>query len=146
MKKNNFTRKIIAAVFLTIVIFNVFWLSYREFRFNPFVENIPKQHGTYITSTEGYTYSVSKPRYLKFNGNLALINNESDLTLIVWPLFPKGYRYAVILEHSTVEIDYEANLVNLNDKSNNNINSEINKNKESIKDLLSVANNMWNLF
>lgn len=146
MKIRNTVRITITAIVISIVLLNVFWLLYRECRYRPFVENIPKQHDTYITSADGYTYSVNKPRYLKFNGNLALINNESNLTLIVWPVFPTGYKYAVMLEHYTVEIDSEANPVNPSDKINDSVVSELSKNKEAIEELFYAANNMWNLF
>lgn len=102
-EKNIFNRVLIilfASLFSLFTLFNLAWYAYREIRYNPLIEKIPESYGIRITSIDNYSYSVTKPSYLSFGGNLSLVNEETKEDLIIWPLFPSGYDYAVTLEIS----------------------------------------------
>ena len=75
-------------------VYNAVWFAYREIRYKPLTENIENRYGVYLTAIDDVTYSVSKPSYLSFTGNLSLADTETHEGLIIWPEFPSGYRYA----------------------------------------------------
>ena len=54
-------------------------------KYNKFVEAVPKnEHGLrFIVKEDGYMYSVKKPDYLHYTGNLAVANNEKGELLII---------------------------------------------------------------
>jgi hypothetical protein len=39
---------------------------------------------------DGYTFTVKRPGYLGFSGNIAIINADQSVALIIWPSFMCG--------------------------------------------------------
>lgn len=148
MKKS---KRIIIVVAVLIVLFsglNIFWYAYREYRYNPLIENIPENYGIRIVSIDGYSYSVTKPGYLEFKGNLSLTDEENPSGgLIIWPEFPKGYTVAVTLPDGetnvSVYIDADGNY--LPEKNSKNRKELYDANYDTVIDLITRANNMWGL-
>ena len=135
---------------LLFLALNIFWLTYREFRYYPFVENIPKSYGLRIISIGNYSYSVTKPKYMKFNGNLSITNEVTDEGLIVWPMFPSGYRFAVILndiDNSKSFLIYINNNGDFLASADGSKETEdiFNQKRENVMELITLANEMWDL-
>lgn len=106
--KNIFKRVLFAGlciIVLLFILYNIFWISYVKYRFDPFTENLPKENDSILLSTDGMSYSVTKPRYLSLTGNLAVINESTHEGIIIWPEFPAGYKYATVLNTGVDEKD-----------------------------------------
>lgn len=70
-----------------------------------------EHYGTYAIEKDGYVFSVRRPRYLSFTGNLAVTKkrhytqdvSEYEYTdLLVWPEFTGGYTTGVRICRETV--------------------------------------------
>lgn len=73
-------------------------------------------YGAYAIEKDGYVFSVKKPRYLSFTGNLAVAEkrhytqNKSEYEytdLLVWPNFTGGYTIGVRICKESVEFGEE---------------------------------------
>lgn len=160
-EKNTFKRGL--AIFLTVLlsafaVFNVVWFAYRQIRYSPFTENVPEIHGVYLTSKDGISYSVSKPSYLTFTGNLALTDEKTTEGLLIWPEFPSGYKYAAVIEARTekengreipvlahIMIDENGNWIDDSENYGKKEREIFEEKQEEIKEWLRLANEMWNL-
>lgn len=150
-KHNNKAVTVISLVFLFLFLsLNIVWVLYREIRYGPLVENVPVNYGVRIISIEDYSYSVTEPQYMSFSGNLSLTNELTDESLIIWPLFPNGYKYAVMLHDADssksifVYVDKNGNFLASTDGSNES--EEIfDKKREQVNEMVTLANDMWDL-
>lgn len=160
-EKNTFKRRL--AIFLAVLlvlfaVYNAVWFAYREIRYSPFTENVPKTYGVYLTSKDDISYSVSKPSYLSFTGNLALTDEKTTEGLIIWPEFLSGYKYAAVIEARTekengreipvlayIMIDKDGNWADDSGYFGKREKEKFNEKQEDIKEWLRLANEMWNL-
>lgn len=100
MKK---TLKIVGIVVVIVfVIYNIIWTSTINKIYDPFKKAI----GGNVKNEGGYTYGVTLPKYLSYEGNISIsedINVKDDgfsdatSALIIWPLRNGEYRYGVTL-------------------------------------------------
>jgi len=108
MKKKLFSPKGILIVLAAVFLFwNLMWIIKICTQFLPYRDALNKHEsaGVYILSHNGYTYSVKMPYYLSFTGNLAVVNNENESSLIVWPsLFGENeYGISIVAENEIGE-------------------------------------------
>ena len=160
-EKNTFKRglEIFLAVLLGLfAVYNAVWFAYREIRYSPFTENVPKTYGVYLTSKDDISYSVSKPSYLSFTGNLALTDENTAEGLIIWPEFLSGYKYAALIEARTekengkevpvlapIMIDKDGNWIDNTGLYGKKEREKFEEKHGDIKEWLRLANEMWNL-
>lgn len=160
-EKNTFKRGL--AIFLAVLlgffaVYNAVWFAYREIRYSPFTEKVLKTYGVYITSKDGISYSVAKPSYLRFKGNLALTDEKTMEGILIWPKFPSGYEYAAVIETHTVKengreipvlsyitMDEDGNWKDDSIFFGKREKDKFSEKQEDIKEWLSLANEMWNL-
>ncbi len=155
---------IIISIVLAVVLFliyNVIWYFVTTERYKPLLEALPVQYGERMEVIDGMTCSAFKGGYLKYTGNLCVVNNKTDDSLLIFPKYPDGYEYVFDLAENvnensvilhTVNIDKDGNL--LKDEffykrySENEITKvlELYKEKEEMIDkLLKTANEIWDL-
>ncbi|MFD3158846.1 hypothetical protein ACFIJ5_18720 (plasmid) [Haloimpatiens sp. FM7330] len=141
-------KKIIIFIILVFAVLNASWFLITTIRYNKFVKDLPKvKYGSYGTKKEdGYNYSVKKPDYLHYTGNLAVNNSEKGELLIIWPLISGGYKYGVILQEKqeSWNIYIDENMKPI-DKDDPYAAQKIEEHKAGVKALISKANEMWNL-
>lgn len=141
-------KKILIFIILVFVVLNISWFSITSIKYNKFIKDLPKFGPglAYGTLKDGYNYSVIKPNYLHYTGNLAVSNSETGELLIIWPLIFGGYEYGIRVEQDGVgyEIYVDENM-NPIDKDDTYAVQAIEKNKAGIEALLSNANEMWPL-
>lgn len=160
-EKNTFKRGL--AIFLAVLlglfaVYNAVWFAYREIRYKPLTENIENRYGVYLTAIDDVCYSVSKPSYLSFTGNLSLADAETHEGLIIWPAFPSGYRYAAdivvrtdkadgreIPVLSPIMIDENGNWIDDSGNYGKKEREIFDEKQEDIKEWLRLADEMWNL-
>lgn len=160
-KMNSFEKG--AAIFFAVLlglfaVYNAVWFAYREIRYKPLTENIENRYGVYLTAIDDVSYSVAKPSYLSFTGNLNLVDAQTHEGLLIWPEFPSGYRYAADIvvrtdEENGREIPVLAHIMidengNWIDDSGNYGKKEreiFDEKQEEIKEWLRLADEMWNL-
>lgn len=116
-------RKILAVVIMILfsfVVLNAVWVTY-DFMLLGKYRNITKDDrfpGVNISSRDNQTYSISKKKYLRFSGNLA-ISNENGNFLIVWPYLSKESKFGFTLTEGNVTYNFTINkngeLINQND-------------------------------
>ncbi len=145
---------IISCVFTVIFTFIVVWFAYRQIKYRPFVENIPKTHGVHLTSKDDFSYSVS-PFKLNFKYNLAVVNEETQEMLIIWPKSLSGYKYGAYVrtedtnEQIMLIVDENGEFLGypLAEKQSEIEAAEkaYQNNVDDIKDMLRRADEMWNL-
>ena len=143
MKKKIITIGIIAVSLFVLI--NLVWFIVVTIRYNKFIEAVPKNEwGRYfIRKDDGYMYSVKKPSYLSFTGNLGVVSKESDEALIIWPSIFDGYEYGFRLqkEEKAYEIYVDENMNPIYEKDAH----IVNKFKTELEELFSKANETWNL-
>jgi len=147
-------RRVILVIVFLIATYHLAWLGVYYIKYNPYTENIPQtESGVYLLSKDGYHYSVKKPSYLSFTGNLAITNEKDDLSLIIWPLLTGGYEYGlqILGDNNTFYsfvVDSELNY--LSDKNSETMDKELMKNlkeerKREIEELISEVQRIWNI-
>lgn len=147
-------KKILIIFVSLILLYNLAWVGVFYLKYTPYTENIPKrENGIYLLSERGYHYSVKKPSYLSFTGNLAITNDEDDLSLIIWPLLTGGYEYGlqILGENNnfySVMVDSDMNYLddeNSESMDKDLVNSLINKRAVEIEALKSEVNRIWGI-
>ena len=98
---------VIILVVLGVLIlgYNVVWLiNYQKYVKLGHKIGYSEYYGAYAMEKDGYVFSVKKPRYLSFTGNLAVAakrhytQNKTEyeyIDLLVWPRFTGGYTIGV---------------------------------------------------
>ena len=141
-------KTIIIILIAIFTVYNLSWFSITTVKYNRYVKVIPKNKWGlhFIEKEDGYMYSVKKPSYLDFTGNLGVVNNKKGNSLIIWPLISGGYKYGVRLQKDgrAYEIYVDENMEPiLKDDS-----TEVQKLKEyktELEVLFTKANEMWDL-
>ena len=162
---------LLISVIALFVVYNITWLFYYS-KFNKFKDAVGEtdQYGNYLSTTEDgqYAYAVYPPKYLRFNGNLAIspIHDVSKskvtyVTLLVWPHLFSGYKVGVmmdIIEDSQfneetgeyrvkshrLEYEVDEKLNPLNDYDEKYW-SEFENNKEFIESYCNMAYDKWGI-
>jgi len=115
-------------------------------KYNKFIEVVPKNEWGlhFIKKEDGYIYSVKKPSYLSFTGNLGVANNEKQEALIIWPLLSGGYEYGFRLQKDgrAYEIYVDENMEPIH-KDDMVAVQKVEEYKAELEKLLSKANEMW---
>ncbi len=120
------------------------------------------------TDNDNWSYSVKRPNFLSWVGNLAISSYKVDEntnevlmytdSLIIWPKYDGTYEFGVILyeyvndgdsisciEHQ-MYIDEEGEYLSIGDSAIDNESSEIlGQHRETVKLLLEKARNLWNI-
>ena len=139
--------KIFVVILALFLVWNVSWLLITTIKYKGFVEKVPEnEHGNYIHREEGYLYNVRKPEYLRFKGHL-FVSAPNTKHVMIWPLLTGGYEYGFTLP---VEEKNGSHTFYFNEKMEllqpeNNEGIEIENYMDDIEDLLSKANEMWEL-
>ncbi|AVD54719.1 MULTISPECIES: hypothetical protein [Heyndrickxia] len=149
--KRKFRLKYIFIIVITLfVLWNLCWFTITTIQYHKYVKAVPKNKwGTHAIRKGNYTYSVKKPDYLSFTGNLAVSREDQKdkmEDLIIWPTMTGGYKYGVRLQENgeAYEIYVNEKLEPV-DKSDAIAKKVIMENKEDLKTLFSNANKVWDL-
>lgn len=140
-------RKILTFIVILFIFWNLIWLLITTFKYHHFVEVIPKNKwGLHMKKEDGYLYSVKKPDYLSFTGNLAISTKDNQELLLIWPLVSGGYEYGFKLQKDgdafEIYIDDKLNPINKKDQF---ALQKVNDYKSDLENLLTKAKNMWQL-
>ncbi len=159
---NKIWKKILFVFVIIFVLYNAVWSAYVTYRYRPFC----KQLGIGMTRLEkdSYVYSVHKPPYLSFTGNLGIspyITISYDLPeatyadLLIWPRGINDYEIGVEIIKTTTDIDnlsshstctqmmLDENMNLLDDTPENRELYE--QNLDQIEDLYRLAYEMWGI-
>ena len=134
----------ILAIVLAFLLYNAFWLCWRNIRYNRYTENLEtfREHISYVrTAEDGYLFNAKLPDYLSFTGNLCVATPDSTVALIIWPNVWKNNHYGV-----QVEKDDETYSIELNEDlsaKQADYNDLIAENKDTILILKEKADDMW---
>lgn len=122
---------------------------YSEIWYLRYIEPMERTNiGGYALIKDGLLYSVKKPDPLSFTGNLAVINDDGSLALIIWPKVGGGYEYGVrISDHQSktayeIYIDDKVQVINKGDYGAIEL---VESKYEQIEEALNGALDMWNL-
>lgn len=142
--------KIIFTVGIALLVsYHLVWFSIYYLKYSPYTENIPKtENGKYVLQENDYYFSVKKPSYLTLTGNLAVMNEKENLSLIIWPLLTGGYEYGLqILDDDGVQysvmIDSDSNYLvddSSGDLNETHMNKLIETKRAEIEEIMSEAN------
>ena len=130
----------IALVITVFVIWNVIWFSFVEENYTPYLNItvdplVPDLSASY---KNGYSFSVNKPSYLSFEGNLG-VSDENFNLLLVFPKYNSEPVYSIILDDSytgsPIIIDSSGNLKD-DLTYPEDISNSILKNQHIIKELI----------
>lgn len=146
---NKINRKRILIVIISVfAVLNISWFLITTIKYNKFVKDLPKVKGNSygIKKEDGYNYSVKKPGYLHYTGNLAVSNSKKGELLIIWPLISGGYNYGIRIQEDgeAYEIYVDKNMKPI-DTDDTYAVQNIKKHKAGVEELLSKANKMWQL-
>lgn len=159
-------KKILLALSILFVLYNAVWSVYVALRYEPFCKELGSEVGTGMDYLQrnGYTYSVHKPPYLSFTGNLSITENivykaESSETitvdLTIWPRGIDDYEVGVGIVQTTINygthsinsictqmmLDESLNLLD-NTPENRKLYEE---NLDKIEKLYSLAYEIWGI-
>lgn len=141
-------KKFLVFIVLLYATWNLIWFLLIAIKYHKFVEVIPKNEWGlhFIKKEDGYIYSVKKPSYLRFTGNLGISNNENQEALIIWPLISGGYEYGFRIQKNGVayEIYVDENMEPIH-KDDKVAIQKVKEYKAELEELLSKANEMWQL-
>lgn len=148
------------AVFLFFV-YNIIWYSVTTARYEPLLEVLPVQYGMRLDVIDGMSCSAVKGGYLKYTGNLCVVNNETDDSLLIFPKYPNGYKYVIDLAEKvdansvvlhTINVDKDGKLLEdeffykrYSEDEIANILKIYEEKREMIDKLLKTANEIWDL-
>lgn len=148
MKKHKTLVISIISILGIFIIINAMWFLYYK-KFDKHIENIKDDgFGVFVVEQDGYSYSVKKPYYLSFVGNLAITKNASNESLLIWINLFRDHEYGVQLmskdaESYNINIDEKGDLIP--EKSSTEAQAVLDQNKEDVWDFINRANNFWTL-
>lgn len=141
-------KRIFLFIILSFLILNLSWFLIITIKYNKFIKAVPKnEHDIYFMQEEdGYCYSVKKPNYLHYTGNLAVVNYAKGEHLIIWPLISGGYKYGIRFEADgrsfEAYVDEDMNPIHNDDENSAQV---IKEHKDELENLFSKADKLWNL-
>jgi len=97
-----------------------------------------------VTDAEEYHYSVKKPIYLSFTGNLSVVHLE-EIDLIIWPIWNGEFEYGIRLTDGNItrEIMLDRTLTPYKNYDDPQAKELIVKNKEIIEEIFNKAEKMF---
>lgn len=141
-------KRIIIFIISAFAVMNISWFLITTIKYDKFIKDLPKVEGSSygMKKEDGYNYSVKKPGYLHYTGNLAVSNSKKGELLIIWPLISGGYEYGVRIEEDgeAYEIYVDENMKPI-DKNDTYAVQNIEQHRAGVEKLFSKANKMWQL-
>ena len=155
--------KVLLAIGIIFFLYIEVWGTYVIFRYEPFRKKLGDTVGYKTSSLEkdGYRYSVFKPHFLSFTGNLHIAdksirqNDEIYVDLIIWPCGINGYKVGVgIYRPTTYYSEYSSYRVVTNMMLDKNMNllddtpenrALYEQNLDKIENLYHLAYEMWGI-
>lgn len=140
--------RLLAAVVLLFGCYNLIWYlgSYKPY--DDLQKDFPEieESGSKIyVDEDDLQYSVSVPKYLLWNGNLAISEPNVQYALIIW-LDPFGNGTAQgILFNNYHDLNTQIMLKNSNEAETTEDQSVVDRNRELISTLFEKANEIWHL-
>lgn len=157
-------KKILFTLSVIFFLYSAVWSAYVTYRYEPFRKKLGATVGcsTSLLKRDGYTYSVSKPHFLSFTGNLHISEfitvggNQSEkmyADLLIWPCGINDYKVGVGIINTTTSqyslhgvvtgmmLDKNMNL--LDDTPENRALYE--QNLDKIENLYHLAYEMWGI-
>ena len=135
------------SVVFIIAAYSLVWyiVSYKPYaKYEDGFQEFDKSGKKLYVDGEGYTYSVKKPDYLSWTGNLAIVDMEDKASLIIWPIDNgKNMEVGVIIEDNGV-----SNQIELKDKKTAVYDDQqelVNQYNEQIEILYNKANEVWGI-
>jgi hypothetical protein len=135
------------SVVFIIVAYSLVWyiVSYKPYaKYEEGFQEFDKTGKKLYVDNEGYTYSVKKPDYFNWTGNLAIVDMEDKASLIIWPIDNgKNMEVGVIIEDNGV-----SNQIELKDKKTAVYDDQqelVNQYNEQIEILYNKANEVWGI-
>lgn len=142
-------KTILLLIISIFIVLNISWFLITTIKYDKYIEPIPKNEwGFHFIKKDGYIYSVKKPDYLYYTGNLAVDNTKKQTSLIIWPLIKGGYIYGFRLqeEGQAYEIYIDKNMKPTDkDKGDPVSIQKVEEHKADLQELFSKANEMWGL-
>lgn len=142
-------KRTIVIVLALFLILNVIWYIFTTQRYGPFVEAVPLNGmGIHYIEKDGYSYSVKKPDYLYYTGNLAVNHPDHKNSLIIWPEVNGEYTLGFRLQENeeAFEIYLDENMSPLEEYEESDIASQkVKEHQKEINDLMSKADEMWDI-
>lgn len=148
MNKKTKTTMFIAIPLLIFLIINVLWFMHYT-KFDDYTKDLPvRESGAYGLEKDGYTYSVSKPSYLYFGGNMSVSDQDSLDTFVIWINSFSNNEYGSVLhieneEKYSMYVDKNGYLVD-NKKNLSDAKMVWDKNKDRVMKLANKAKEFWN--
>ena len=152
--KNKVLRAVLGILVLFVLI-NAGWLIWRTVKYGSYIRGMEKNvFATWIvpryqyTDAEGYDYGVKYPEYLSLTGNMSVglpTTEDNWFTdfIIIWPKLFGGYEYGVSISEGNqdyqIYINADGSAVNPEDSK------LVADNQETIQELLTRAQQMWEL-
>jgi hypothetical protein len=150
-KQKNYFLIGVAILLGAFVVWNAAWAAFVHFKYKPFVDKIPKVSGVYLLNEDGMDYSVKKPGYLSFEGNLGIIDKGNN-AIVIWPKLFGETKYEIMINTSKDKniVKYFSIIIDKNgqptkNQYKDNATKVWEENKEAIYRLVKSANEMWDL-
>lgn len=146
MKEKKRVKIVVASIIALLITWNLVWFAYYSIGFNKYTEPLDDMYGVKMLIKDDYTYSVKKPSYLSFVGNIAMTASNHE-GLIMWPnLFGEDvYGITILVNNERYDILLDEN-INLVGKTNNRDAEKVLKeNKEKIENLYKQARLVWDI-
>lgn len=163
----NKKRKIILfALCVIFFLYSAVWSAYVTYRYEPFRKKLGSTVGcsTSRLQSDGFTYSVSKPPFLSFTGNLHISeyikvgdgqSEEMSADLLIWPCGINDYKVGIGIIKTTInygehsiqsictDMMLDENMNLLDDTPENRALYE--QNLDKIENLYHLAYEMWGI-
>ncbi|MEG1819966.1 MAG: hypothetical protein RR012_07840 [Oscillospiraceae bacterium] len=142
MKKMHIDKKKILIILIVLFgIYNAIWSIIINDIYSPVQDFLDGKE--YITDEEYYSYSLSKPYYLQYTGNLAVTDKDGNYVLLIWPVVFGEDEYGVLIngDKETYSV-YVDKFMKAKDPREQHI---IDENKAQVEKLFEKANKFWDI-
>lgn len=149
------TLLIILALF--ILWSGVWWMNYQKYM-EKLTDDYKKYGQCYGKETESICYTISCPAFASLVGNYGIADCNNNISIIIWPDYigKVTYTYGLELMDKKTEVVYrfyvdenmeymDSNEDTFSDKEKHKIIYLLEGNREEIEDLLSYADEEWEL-
>lgn len=159
-------RKWLVILTIMLCLYCFTWYANVRFRYEPFCKKLGDESkwDTSYLEKDGFTYSVHKPPFFSFTGNLCISQNtvfnynlseQTTIDLIIWPCGINDYEIGVGIVETVTDFDeqsshsYITNMLldtNMNLLDNTPENRELyEQNLDKIENLYHLAYDMWGI-
>ncbi|MEG0978802.1 MAG: hypothetical protein RSD17_03850 [Oscillospiraceae bacterium] len=142
MKKIHIDKKKILIILIVLFgIYNAIWSIIINDIYSPVQDFLDGKE--YITDEEYYSYSLSKPYYLQYTGNLAVTDKDGNYVLLIWPVVFGEDEYGVLIngDKETYSV-YVDKFMKAKDPREQYI---IDEHKAQVEKLFEKANKFWDI-